>query len=75
MQVRDPWNLLKWNGDWCEGDVCWEEYPTAEAATLGKEGLKARKKAGKGGELASPEEASRFWMSWADFLDQVTYGE
>eukprot|EP00941_MAST-03F_sp_MAST-3F-sp1_P003520 g3520.t1 len=61
VQIYDSWGLLDWQGDWSEGDIFWKEYPTV-ANELLESGRRKRR--------LNLDVAKRFWMSWADFLDQ-----
>jgi len=54
VQVRNPWGMREWKGDWCDNDVMWEDYPQV------KELLNP-------GEFKND---GTFWIEYTDFKEQ-----
>jgi hypothetical protein len=69
VQVRSVWGILKWRGDWCDDDALWDDYPKAARELLPGAGA-ARQAGESGAEAREVSAGARFWLSWADFLDQ-----
>eukprot|EP00940_MAST-03C_sp_MAST-3C-sp2_P002139 g2139.t1 len=55
LQLRNPWGMREWSGDWSDNDVMWDDYPDVRAKLVGKEGFK---------------DDGTFWISWDDFVGQ-----
>jgi hypothetical protein len=53
LQLRNPWGMKEWKGDFSDGDSIWDDYPEVKTELVGKDGF---------------SNDGVFWMSWIDFI-------
>ena len=58
--LKNPWQLGKWNGNWCFDSPLWRQYPPFAAAC----GM------GNNGDDFKASSPNSVWMEWADFVTQ-----
>ena len=39
LQLRNPWGMKEWTGDFSDGDTIWDEYPEIKRELVGKNGF------------------------------------
>eukprot|EP00938_MAST-03A_sp_MAST-3A-sp1_P002461 g2461.t1 len=55
LQLRNPWGMKEWMGDFSDGDTIWDDYPEIKRELVGKDGF---------------SNDGVFWMSWYDFVSE-----
>lgn len=56
LQLRNPWGMKEWKGDWSDNDVMWDDFPQIKATLIGEdEGFK---------------HDGTFWIDFVDFVEQ-----
>jgi len=55
LQLRNPWGMREWKGDWADNDTMWDDYPTVKTQLMGTAGF---------------QDDGKFWISWSDFKEQ-----
>ena len=55
LQLRNPWGMKEWTGDFSDGDSIWDDYPEIKRELVGKDGF---------------SNDGVFWMSWYDFVSE-----
>lgn len=55
LQLRNPWGMKEWSGDFCDNDPIWDDYPRVKSELIDRDG--------------GFRQDGTFWMRWDDFTE------